>query len=153
MIPKPVRKIIYLMVLLVVGYWAYDTVRLHTSQEVIAFKQYSEALLDYDGYAARKLVANEDALRPFKINTKRKEELRGDIRFVWYSIKSVKRSKDNRTANISVKQIIKIDPPGFKSFLGTEERINNISVTMVCPKSQWQVQNYSDSYYHQGMKE
>ncbi len=86
MIPKQVRNVVYLLLLIGLGYWSFNVVRLHTRQEVIAFKTYSSALMDGNQIKARKLVVNKTALEPFAKRKKRNESLRGEVRITYYKI-------------------------------------------------------------------
>jgi len=151
MFPKPVRRILYLIILVLGGVILFNFVRDHSAQEVIAIKQYSRALLDRDSLAARNLVSGPEALKPFSIRKKRDEALRGKIRWVTYQIKDIHRGERSTTLNIN--QIIRLDPPGQDSFWGTEKIINNLRATMVQPHSSWKVRSYRDKFYTPGMKD
>ena len=151
MFPKPVRRILYLIILVLVGLNLFKFVRDHTTQEVIAIKQYSRALLDKDAQAARNMVSGPEALNPFSNRKKRDEALRGKIRWVTYQIKEINRGEKSTTLNIN--QIIRLDRPGQDSFWGTEKIINNLHATMVSHHSSWKVRTYKDRYYQPGMKE
>ncbi len=153
MIPKPVRKVAYLIIFIALGYYAFNVIRLHTRQEVIAFKNYSGALIDGNVNVGRKLVATREALDPFKKRKKRNEALRGEVRFTWYKIRSIRRGKNGKTANLEIRQIIRIDPPGSDTLFGTDKIMNNQRVAMIQKESNWKIEKYSDSYYTPGMKE
>ncbi len=150
MIPKPVRRILYFFIFILVGLNLFKYVRAHTTQEVIAVKQYSRALLDGDPQAARNLVSRPEALIPFSIRKKRDEELRGEIRWVTYKVKDIRKGKKSTTLDIH--QIIRLDRPGQDSFWGTEKVINKLQITMVSPHSHWKVSTYRDNFYFPGMK-
>ncbi len=151
MFPKPVRRILYLFILVLVGLNLFRFVRDHTTQEVIAIKLYSRALLDKDASSARNMVSGTEALEPFSNRKKRDEALRGKIRWVTYKIKEINRGEKSTTLNIN--QIIRLDRPGQDSFWGTQKIINNLHATMVSHHSSWKVLNYSDRYYKPGLKE
>jgi hypothetical protein len=153
MIPKQVRNVLYLLILIGVGYWSFNVLRLHTRQEVIAFKTYSSALMDGNQRKARKLVLNKSALEPFEKRKKRGESLRGEVRITYYKIRSIRRGKKGRTANLEIRQVIRLDPPGSDTLFGTEVVFNNQRVSMVQKESQWMIEKYSDSFYSPGMKE
>ncbi len=123
----------------------------HTTQEVIAIKKYSRALLDKDAQAARNMVSGTEALKPFSNRKKRDEAFRGKIRWVSYKIKDIRRGEKSTTLNIN--QVIRLDRPGQDSFWGTEKIINNLQVTMVSHHSSWKVRFYRDRYYQPGMKD
>lgn len=151
MLPKPVRRILFLFILAGVGFYTYDVVKDHTALEVIAFKQYSAAVLDNDMLAARKLVKNDIALHPLRYREKRQDAINGDVRFVWYDIRKLKRSDTGRNTTLQVRQTIRYDPPGHDSFWGTDKIINHQFVTMEKEKSAWKVIDYRDNFYHPGM--
>ena len=153
MIPKQVRNVVYLLILIGVGYWSFNVLRLHTRQEVIAFKTYSSALMDGNQKKARKLVVNKSALEPFAKRKKRGESLRGEVRITYYKIRSIRRGKKGRTANLEIRQVIRLDPPGSDTLFGTEVVFNNQRVSMVQKESKWMIEKYSDSFYSPGMKE
>jgi len=153
MLPKQVRNVLYLLILIGVGYWSFNVLRLHTRQEVIAFKTYSSALMDGNQRKARKLVLNKSALEPFEKRKKRGESLRGEVRITYYKIRSIRRGKKGRTANLEIRQVIRLDPPGSDTLFGTEVVFNNQRVSMVQKESQWMIEKYSDSFYSPGMKE
>lgn len=150
MIPKPVRRLIYIFLTIVVGYYLYTMVSAHTAQEVIVLKQYTKALMAGETMVGRKLSLDPKNLDPFK---KRGEALRGDIRFTYYKIKNIRRRGDGKTTNISMQQVFRLNPPGMDSFFGVEEVKNNIQAVLVKPKSAWKIQSYTDNYYTPGMKE
>ena len=151
MFPKAVRKILYLFISGIAGLYFFNVVRLHTTQEVIAIKQYSRALLDKDTLAARNLVSGKSALEPFNVRKKRDQALRGKIRWVTYRIKEIKRSE--KSTSLRVHQVIHLDPPGQDSFWGTAIIVNKLEVTMVSLHSSWKVRSYRDSFYSPGMKD
>ena len=153
LIPKPVRRIFWILLFAIVGYYTFDVIRSHTRQEVLALKHYSKSLLSGDIFVARKLVVDDRGLRPFRVKKERNGALGGDIKFVYYKIKLVKRSKDGKKSRLLVQQIFRINPPGQTSFWGTEEITNTMQVVMAMSQSQWQVETYSDNYYNSTMKE
>jgi len=150
MFPKVVRRIIYLIITVIAGLYFFNIVRLHASQEVIAVKKYSRALLDRDIFTARNLVSGESALAPFTVRKKRDRALQGEIRWVTYRIKKLERSE--KSTSLLVHQVIRLDPPGQSSFWGKEIIINKMHVTMVSPRSTWKVSSYKDDFYSPGMK-
>ncbi len=151
MLPKPVRKILYLLIFSLIGFIVFNFVKDHTRQEVIAIKQYSRALLDKDSLAGRNLVSDKNALKPFTVRKKRDEALRGKIRWVTYQIKEIR--KDKGSTRLNVNQIIRLDRPGQDSFWGSEKIVNKLEVTMVSPHSHWKVRTYKDKFYYPGMKD
>ncbi len=153
MIPKQVRNVVYLLLLIGLGYWGFNVVRLHTRQEVIAFKTYSSALMDGNQIKARKLVVDKTALEPFAKRKKRSESLRGEVRITYYKIRSIRRGKKGKTANLEIRQVIRLDPPGIDTLFGTEVVFNNQRVSMVQKESKWMIEKYSDSFFSPGMKE
>ncbi len=150
MFPKPVRRILFLFISVLAGLYVFNVVRLHSAQEVIAVKLYSRALLDRDGQAARSLVSEKAALEPFRARTRRDEAFRGNIRWVTYRIKKIDRHE--KFTKLEVQQVIRLDPPGTDSFMGTEILINKMQATMVSSHSSWKVKSYRDTYYFPGMK-
>jgi hypothetical protein len=140
-VPKPVRRILSLFIIVATGAFAYNTMRVHTMQEVIILKQYGDALLKYDRQ-----------LGPFEITSERKVALRGDVKWTYYRVRNVRRSKDQRTTTLVADQIIRKDPPGLVTFWGAEKIVNRMNMVLVSPKSSWRVERYSDSFYHSGMK-
>ena len=153
MLPKPVRRLVSILLLIAFGYYAYNMVRVHTSHEVIAFKQFSSALMENDRMAAKKLVVGDRQLEPFSKRAKRDEALRGDVRWTYYKIRNFRRSEDGKTSTLRVRQIIRLDPPGMDSFFGTEKIINIQDVVLVSPKSAWKIEQYRDNFYFPGMKQ
>ncbi len=153
MIPKPVRRIVYLFIAILLGYYVYDVVKDHTKQEVLTLKQYAKALIKGDMHIARQLSLDEKRMDPFKKRKKRLEALQGDIRFTYYKIKAVSRSRDGKATKISMLQIIRLNPPGRDSLWGAEKIVNNITAGLVQPKSAWKVDTYSDNWYIPGQKE
>ena len=153
MIPKQVRNVFYLIILIAVGYWAFNVIRLHTRQEVIAFKNFSSALMDGNQKKGRKLIVGKSALQPFLKRKKRNEALRGEVRITYYKIRSIRRGKGGKTANLDIRQVIRIDPPGSDTLFGTEVVFNNQRVSMVQKESKWMIEKYSDTFYTPGMKE
>ena len=153
MIPKQVRNVFYLLVLIAVGYLAFNVVRIHTRQEVIAFKNFSSALMDGNQKKGRKLIVGKSALEPFLKRKKCNEALRGEVRITYYKIRNIRCGKDGKTANLEIRQAIRLDPPGSDTLLGTEVVFNNQRVTMVQRESKWMIEKYSDSFFTPGMKE
>ena len=151
-IPKPVRRILSLFIIVATGVFAYNTMRVHTMQEVIILKQYGDALLKNDRHLGRELSVDATALRPFEITSERKAALRGDLKWTYYRVRNVRRSKDQRTTTLVADQIIRKDPPGSVTFWGTEKIVNRMNMVLVSPRSAWRVERYSDSFYHSGMK-
>ena len=80
MIPKQVRNVVYLLLFIGLGYWGFNVLRLHTRQEVIAFKSYSSALMDGNQIKARKLVVDKSALEPFAKRKKRNKSPMNSIK-------------------------------------------------------------------------
>jgi hypothetical protein len=109
--------------------------------------------MDGNQRKARKLVLNKSALEPFEKRKKRGESLRGEVRITYYKIRSIRRGKKGRTANLEIRQVIRLDPPGSDTLFGTEVVFNNQRVSMVQKESQWMIEKYSDSFYSPGMKE
>jgi len=142
-----------LMVFAGLTYYGFDVVRVHSLQEVIAFKQFSEAVLEGNRRAGFKMVTDpKKGLGMFKIRKQRMKAFRGKTRYSYYSIRSITRSADGKIANLNVDQITHLDPPGMDTFFGTEKIVNRQVVTMVMTKSSWKIQSYQDNYYRPGMK-
>jgi len=147
MLPKPVRKLLVLFALSGVSLYGYDAIHVHTSQEVIAFKQYASAILEGDARTvARMSVDKKDGLLPLKKCKKRNQALRGDIKFTYYSIKDVSKSADGKVVTLSAQQITRLDPPGTTSIFGLERIVNNQQITLEADKSAWKVKSYRDDY-------
>jgi hypothetical protein len=145
--PKPVRQVLYLLLFAGIGYYGYSTLRPHVSQEVIAFKQYSEALRDGNLSRARDMVANERMLEPFRKSGPRGEAVEGHIRLVYHKIRSLSRNADGNATRLVVRQIIRYDPPGEQTFWGKEELVNTQYATLVEEQSSWKIDNYQDNWY------
>src|SRR5690606_27354466 len=129
LIPKPVRRVLFWLIIAFLGYHAYTFVRVHASQEVIVFKQYSSALMDRD-YTTVSHITQGKASAPFQDTQKRDEAIKGEITFVYYKIRNVRRSPDGRMSTIDAQQIIRYNPVGTDSFWGIEKIVNNQSAVL-----------------------
>lgn len=145
--PKPVRRVFYLLLFLGIGYYGYIFVTPHLTQEAVAFKRYSNALKDGQLGKVHDLIEGDYAKKPFEQRTKRDHAVDGEIRLVYHRIKVLNLSEDGMTANISVRQVIRYDPPGVSSLLGETEMINFQTATLVREQSSWKVSKYQDNFF------
>lgn len=109
--------------------------------------------MEGDQRRARKLIVGKSALEPFNKRKKRNEALRGEVRITYYKIRNIRRGEGGRTANLDVRQVIRIDPPGSDTLFGTETVFNNQRISMVQVESNWMIEKYSDTFFTPGMKE
>jgi type IV secretory pathway VirB3-like protein len=149
--PKPVRRVFFLLVFLVAGYYGYNVLKPHLTQEATAFKRYSNALMDGSKGKARELAATDYALAPFASLERRRDAIQGDVRLVFHRIRSLRTTDDGNAAKLVVRQIIRYDPPGQNTFWGAEELVNNQHVTMVREQSFWKVESYQDNWFPTGL--
>lgn len=150
MFPKPVRKILLVAIMAGLVYYGFSVVSVHSSGEVIAFKQFASAVMDGDVIRGRKLLEKDEPKYqgPLTFQKRRKKELEGcEVRFVYYKVRRMEPSKDGKTVNLVVNQIIHLDRPGSKTFWGNDTIINPQTVTMVKVKSTWKVRSFIDSFY------
>lgn len=148
--PKPVRRVFFLVIVLTLGYYGYAVVRPHLTQEAVAFKRYSNALRDGDLYKATEVIADDYAKLPFQHRTKRDEAIDGEIRFVYHRIRNLVNAEDGKSASITVRQIIRYDPPGVESFFGTETMVNVQQAKLFREQSSWRVVRYTDNFFPEG---
>lgn len=153
--PKPVRRVLFLIVLAVVSYYGYHFVRTQISQEVIAFKSYAKALFDGEPQRARELIAGPLAEAPFRNRGAREEALEGgEVRLVYYKVRKKDVGEEGRVVRLFTTQIIRYDPPGADpSFWGRAKIVNHQEATLVRDKSRYQVERYSDRWFTPGVAE
>ena len=149
MFPKPVRRVILLLLMAIAAYYAYRAVYTHTRHEVITLKEYCVALIEKDKITGRKLSLDSEGLKPFLDRHERDEAMRGELQFIFYKIKEMDVSENGQSTRLKVRQTFRLNPPGTEgsSFWGKTKIINNIYVVLEKKKSSWKIKEYQDRFY------
>lgn len=139
------KKLLGLIAFGFVTYFCFQYLAAHFSADAMVYKRYADALLDNEITRVRPLIGGHGAEIPFQASRERREFVGGEIRFAWYEFLVKEYSADGNTARLTVVQNLRVDPPGEKSFLGTETRRDEHSVILVRESTSWKVQSFSDA--------
>jgi len=128
-----------------IGYFGFVFISENYNQPAMAYKRYVEALMKDDRSTAKHLTVGELALTPFDTYSERMASIGGEPRFTWFDFRSQTRSADGKQATLVVNYIIRYDPPGEDSYIGTEVWRDQHMVTLVQDQSAWKVVRFEDS--------
>ena len=151
LLPKPVRRLLFLLIFLFAGYQAYEYLKIHTQQQVIILKAFSKAVTYNDLQSGSNHSLEDASLAPFRNRAKRNEGIPGQIRFVWHNIQDLRPSQDNSMLVVTVRQIIRYDPPGANTLWGADTIYNTQRFILVADRSTWKVKSYQDSFFTPGI--
>lgn len=151
LLPKPVRRLLFVLVFAFAGYLTYEYVRVHTQQEIIILKAYSKALTYNDPAGGGRHALDEGGLSPFRNRTKRDEGVPGQIRFIWHNIQDIRRLPDGKSVVVTVRQIIRYDPQGANTLWGADTIHNTQRFILTAERSTWKVKAFQDSFFTPGL--
>lgn len=151
LLPKPVRRLLFLLIFLFVGYQSYEYLKVHTRQEILVLKKFSKAVVYNDFATATQHTTGDEAMAVFRSRAKRNEGVPGQVRFVWHNVQDIRRGADPSTVVVTVRQIIRFDPVGANTLWGADTVYNTQRIFLVEERSAWKVKTYQDSFFTPGL--
>lgn len=125
------KSAIALLLISTMSYFGYGFVRTHTSGDVLAYKNFSRALMKGDRYAAQRMVVNPEVLTAFANQQERQAFYRGHVKFTYHQILEQHFSPDGQTVTLRVRQVTRLDPfNSDKTLLGSRsvEAIHDVKL-------------------------
>ncbi len=130
------------------GFFSYDFARIHTSGDVLAYKQFARALMRGDRLAARRMVADPTVLEAFEHAEERQARYRGESRFTYHQILSQTFTPDGKQVTLRVKQITRMDPVQSEHTLFGSQTIEEVHrVVLKKDDRVWRIAHFQDPYF------
>ena len=143
---KP-KQLIFILIVIGIGWWSYGVIRTHTSGDVIAYKSFAKALMRGDGSAARREVARgvDQPMAAFNYREEREEQhFQGFEKvFTYYRIISHQRTGEGRSV-IRAEQVTRVNAPGESKFYGARRVSIRHTVELIQEQSAWRVLRFTD---------
>ncbi len=139
------KTLILLLLLAGVGYAFYGYATTHFSQPALVYKSYVSALLEGDSARVKNIIATDQPIQAFAVNSERMKRLGGEPRLTWYEFLSRSDSTDGKTVQLVVLCHIRVDPEGEDTYWGAKDRRDRHMVTLVKQNSAWKVASFQDS--------
>ncbi|MGJ8654741.1 MAG: hypothetical protein ACSHX8_15885 [Opitutaceae bacterium] len=140
-------RIFFWAIFAITTYHLYFYVKVHTSEDVVVYKRFADAMMVDDTYDLGKIVADKQLLADIlSAQTERQSIFENKrILFTYYVVKKHLFSNDGETVYIHAEQVHRINPPGRKSLIGVSEiRIRQI-VKLDKIDDAWHVVQFADS--------
>lgn len=111
------KKLLFWPVVLTVGYYALDYVKVHTSGDVIAYKRFAKALMQNDYSLARQISNKELAVEVASKRAERNKFFSG-VRplFTYHEVISQHLSSDGKSSRLLVEQVTRVGTKGQVGF-------------------------------------
>ncbi len=139
-----VKTLILILLLAMAGFLFYDYATSQFSPDAMAYKRFANAVLEGDVARVRNMAANESVMDAMNAITQRNDLINGKPRFVYYTFLRKIPSEDGNRVDFTVRQSIRVDPPGSDSFLGSEVRRDQHVVTLERDGPAWKVAHFED---------
>lgn len=143
---KPAR-ILFWAIFAVITYHLYVYVNVHTSEDVVAYKRFADAVIMGDTYDLGQIVADKELLANIlSAQSERQSMFEGQsILFTYYIVKKHLFSNEGNTVFIRAEQVHRMNPPGRTSMFGNSEIRIRQSVKLDKIDNTWQVVQFTDS--------
>lgn len=142
-----IKKLLFWLLIGLIGFNVFGYVRMHTRGDVIAYKRFSKALMKGDAYQLRNASTENMYERPMKSQESRMELFDNkDIIFTYYRIRDRRVSEDGKIVNIVGEQISRVNVEGSsgnKMWGEREIKVRQL-VTVVLQNNAWKVSDFSD---------
>lgn len=139
------RKLIFWMLALTVGYYGLDYVKVHTSGDVVAYKRFAKAVMENDFYTARNASSKELASQTFSKNKERMKTYEGSrILLTYYEVVSQNMARDGKSSSLVVEQVCRVGSHGQTGIWGDQEIRVRHSVQLEQDNYRWKVSSFID---------
>lgn len=139
------RKILYWILFLLIGFNVFNYVKVHTQGEVIAYKKFAKAMMKGDRYIMRN-NSNEELTN--KVMAKQEQRLKAyedvDVVFTYYRIKDRRVSEDGKIAVLVGEQVSRVNPIGYNTLWGETTIEVRQNVTLRLHNDAWKIQDFED---------
>jgi hypothetical protein len=133
------------MVVLAVGYYGLDYVKVHTSGDVVAYKRFAKAIMENDHYSARQASSKELAAKALSKNEERGELYAGSrVLFTYFEVVRQNMARDGKSSSLVVDQVSRVASNGQTGFWGDREIRVRHTVQLEQKNQHWKVSNFSD---------
>lgn len=139
------RKLLFWMILLVGGYYGLDYVKVHTSNDVVAYKRFAKALMEGDHYTARRASSKELASKVLGKNDERMNAYKGSrVLFTYFEVVSQNLARDGKSSSLVVDQVSRVSSSGQTGIWGDREIRVRHSVELAQENQVWKVSGFVD---------
>lgn len=139
------RKLLFWAIVLTVGYYGLDYVKVHTSGDVIAYKRFAKALLKNDHYTARQTSSKDLAAAVMSRNEEREKLYNGArVLFTYFEVYSQHLSKDGKSSTLIVEQVSRVGSHGQVGVWGDGEIRIRHTVELEQHNHLWKVTRFID---------
>lgn len=141
------KTAVTLLLLSVFCYTGFGFIRVHTSPDVLAYKNFSKALVDGDRFRANHLILNDLVLKAFESPEERNTRIQGDIRFTYHQVISQEYASDGDEARLKVRFITRFDPKGEKPTFWGKESVDEIHQVVLRKNKDelWRIVSFNSS--------
>lgn len=141
-----IKRLLFWAIVMVVGYYGLDYVRVHTSDNVIVYKRFAKALMENNHYSARQASSKELAAEVFARNSERMKPYRGTrVLFTYYDVVRQTMSRDGKASTLVVDQVSRVASGGQTGFWGDREIRVRHTAQLEKEGQLWRVTSFTDS--------
>lgn len=140
-----IRKLLFWMVAITVGYYGLDFVKVHTSGDVVAYKRFAKAVMHNDHYIARQASNKELAVEILGKNVERNKFFHGArVLLTYYDVVSQNVARDGNSSTLIVDQVSRVGSRGQVGFWGDGEIRIRHTVQLEKKDHTWRVTSFID---------
>lgn len=140
-----IKKLIFWAVILTVGYYGLDYVKVHTSGDVVAYKRFAKALMDADHYSARQASNKDLAAKAFSQNDERMKAYEGGrVLFTYFEVARQNLTKGGKASTLVVEQVSRVTSGGHTGVWGDREIRVRHTVELEQKNYAWKVTSFID---------
>jgi hypothetical protein len=139
------KKLIFWMIVIAVGYYGLDYVKVHTSRDVIAYKRFAKAILEGDAYGARQASSKELAAKALSRQEEREELFDGTrVLFTYFEVVRHRPARDGKSSSLVVDQVSRVTSSGKTGIWGDGEIRIRHTVQLEQKNQHWTVSEFID---------
>ena len=140
-----IRKLFFWAIILVLGYYGLDYVKVHTSGDVLAYKRFAKALLKNDHYTTRQTSSKELAVQVLSRKAERQELYNGArVLFTYFEVVSQSVSGGGESSSLIVEQVSRVGSKGQVGVWGDGEIRIRHTVELEKENHLWKVTRFFD---------